>query len=183
MLLLRLVLVVLSLLYTALAFAPARYASVLRRSTCHFGMKELLKADMKEAMKAKEKSRLAAIKAINSAIKQKEVDDRVEVTDDDVIGILSKLVKKGKESIQSYTDAGREDLAESEKAEVDTISSYLPAQLSDMEVSKLIDEAISAAGATDIKGMGKVMGVLRPQLVGKADIGVVSDLIKKRLNQ
>ena len=141
-----------------------------------------LKEDMKEAMKSKQKERLKAVKAIQAAIKQLEIDAQKEATEDEIIGIMSKLVKKGKESIESYKNAGRDDLMEAEQLEVDTIQSYLPEQLSEDEINKLIVESIASTGAVDIKGMGKVMGELRPKLAGKADMSRVGDMIKAKLN-
>ena len=141
-----------------------------------------LKEDMKEAMKSKQKERLKAVKAIQAAIKQHEIDSQKEANEDDIINIMSKLVKKGKESIESYKNAGRDDLVQAEQLEVDTIQSYLPEQLSEDEIDKLIGESIASTGAVDIKGMGKVMKELRPKLAGKADMSKVGDMIKAKLN-
>ena len=158
---------------------------VVRKRFGHLAMsmsiKDKLAADMKEAMKTRQKEKLTAIRAILSAIKQKEVDERVDVDDEAAIGIMSKLVKKGKESIKSYTDAGRLDLVDSEQAECDFIASYMPTPLSEDEVNRMIDDAIATLGAKDIKGMGKVMAELKPKLLGKADISKVGDIIKKKL--
>ena len=141
-----------------------------------------LQADMKDAMKAKQKSRLAGIRAIQTAIKQKEVDERIIVDDVEAIAIMTKLMKQRKESIKSYADSGRQDLVEVEEEELKVILSYMPEQMSSEAVEKLIDETISKLEATTIKDMGKVMAVLRPALAGKADTSVVGDLLKKKLS-
>ena len=144
-------------------------------------LKVKLNSDMKEAMKAKDKERLAGIRAISTAIKQKEVDERVVVDDEMAVAIMAKLVKQRKESIKSYQDAGRQDLVDNEQKELDVIITYMPQQLSTEEVDKMIDAAIVEVGATTVKDMGKVMGILRPKLAGKADVSAVGDIIKKKL--
>jgi len=136
---------------------------------------------MKAAMKAKEKERLAGIRAVLTAIKQKEVDERVVIDDKICIEIMAKLVKTRRESITSYSAAGRQDLVDQETAELNVIQSYLPAQLSDEEIEKLVKEAVAKVGAATIKDMGKVMGELRGPLAGKADMAKVGALIKKQL--
>ncbi len=137
--------------------------------------------DMKTAMKAKDKERLAAIRLMQAAMKQKEVDERVELTDADVLAILDKMVKQRRESIRQYTDAGRAELAVIEQFEIDVIQDYMPEQLSEAEIADMIKQAIAETGAESMKDMGKVMGVLRPQLQGRADMGPVSGLIKATL--
>lgn len=146
------------------------------------GIKDRLFADMKTAMKEKQKERLAAIRAIQTAIKQKEVDDRVQVDDAAAVAVMSKLIKQRKESIQSYTAANRLDLAETEQKEVEVITEYLPAQLSPQEIEQIISDCIAKAAATTIKDMGKVMGLAKPLLEGKADIAEVGAAIRKRLS-
>jgi uncharacterized protein YqeY len=137
---------------------------------------------MKAAMRAKDPARLSAVRLILAAIKQKEVDERVELTDADVVSILEKMIKQRRESIAQFEKAARTDLAEAEKFELGILSEYLPQQLSDAEIQKEINTAITASGASDIKDMGKVMGVLKPRLAGRADMGRVSALVKARLS-
>eukprot|EP01036_Dinobryon_divergens_P025680 gene25680-34253_t len=138
--------------------------------------------DMKEAMRSKQKERLAAIRAIQTAIKQKEVDERVIVDEDAAILIMSKLVKQRKESIKSYLDGGRSDLADAETVECNVIQSYMPTQLSQEEIAAVITESIRIINATTIKDMGKVMADIRPKLSGKADLSQVGEIIKKLLS-
>jgi uncharacterized protein YqeY len=133
-------------------------------------------------MKAKDKEKLAGIRAITTAIKQKEVDERIIVDDDATITIMTKLIKQRKESIKSYQDAGRDDLVDAEQKELNVIITYMPEQLSIEEVSKMIDDAIKEVGASSIKDMGKVMAILRPKLAGKADASEAGDVIKKKLS-
>ena len=144
-------------------------------------LKTKLNNDMKEAMKAKDKERLAGIRAITTSIKQKEVDERIVVDDKMAVEIMAKLVKQRKESIKSYQDAGRQDLVDNEQKELDVIITYMPQQLSSQEVDKMIDDAITEVGATTVKDMGKVMAILRPKLAGKADVSEAGDMIKKKL--
>ena len=133
-------------------------------------------------MKAKDKERLAGIRAITTAIKQKEVDERITVDDETAITIMTKLIKQRKESIKSYQDAGRDDLVDAEQKELNVIVTYMPEQLSIEEVSKMIDAAIAEVGASSVKDMGKVMAILRPKLAGKADASEAGDIIKKKLS-
>lgn len=143
--------------------------------------KARLAADMKEAMRSKEKERLAAIRAIQTALKQKEVDDRAEVNEEGAIAIMAKLIKQRKESMKSYEDAGRQDLVEAEKQELNFIQQYMPQQMSPEDVAKEIDLAIKEAGATTVKDMGKVMAILKTKLAGKADLSEVGGKIKLKL--
>jgi uncharacterized protein len=145
------------------------------------GLKAQLMTDMKDAMKAKDKVKLSGVRAIQAAIKQREIDDRIVVNDDEAILIMSKLIKQIRESIKSYGDAGRQDLVDKEQAELDVVTSYLPVQLSAEDVEKMIDECIVKMGATTIKDMGKVMAELKPVLAGKTDTAAVGALIKKKL--
>ena len=145
------------------------------------GLKAQLMTDMKDAMKAKDKVKLSGVRAIQAAIKQREIDDRIVVNDDEAILIMSKLIKQIRESIKSYGDAGRQDLVDKEQAELDVVTSYMPVQLSAEEVEKMIDECIAKMGATTIKDMGKVMAELKPVLAGKTDTAAVGALIKKKL--
>ncbi len=144
-------------------------------------LKQRLTDDMKTAMKAGEKERLATIRLINAAIKQKEVDERVEMDDVRVLAVLEKMVKQRKDSVSQYEGAGREDLAAIERAEIQVIQAYLPAQLDEAQILAAIDAAIASTGATGPADMGKLMGVLKPRLAGQADMGEVSKLIKQRL--
>ena len=145
-------------------------------------LKQQLTDDMKAAMKAGEKDRLATIRLINAALKQKEVDERIELDDAAVLAVLEKMVKQRKDSITQYEGAGRDDLAAVEKAEMAIIQSYLPAQLSEAEIDAAIQAAIAEANAgAGPAAMGKVMGVLKPKLAGKADMGLVSQRLKAAL--
>ena len=136
---------------------------------------------MKVAMKAKDKDRLSTIRLIPAEFKRIEVDERIEVDDARALAVLDKMVKQRRDSAQQYTDAGRDELAAQEDAEITVIQEYLPAQLSDEELSTMIDTAIAASDATGMAAMGAVMGQLKPQLQGRADIGAVSKLVKQRL--
>ena len=140
-------------------------------------LKQQLTDDMKAAMKAGEKDRLGVIRLINAAIKQKEVDERVELDDAAVLAVLEKMVKQRKDSVSQYEAAHREDLAAVERAEIAVIDAYLPAKLGEAEILAAIGET-GASGPAD---MGKLMGVLKPRLAGQADMGLVSALIKKKL--
>ena len=144
-------------------------------------LKAQLKDDMKAAMKGGEKARLAVIRLINAAIKQREVDERIELDDTQVLAVLDKMVKQRRDSIKRYTDAGRTDLADVEQAEVEIIQTYLPAALSEDEIAAIIDQAIAETGASSMADMGKVMGVVKPQVQGRADVGAVSGLVKSKL--
>jgi uncharacterized protein len=137
---------------------------------------------MKTAMRAKDAPRLSAVRLILAAIKQKEVDERVELTDADVVSILEKMIKQRRESIAQFEKAARNDLADAEKFELALLSGYLPQQMSDGEIQKEIDAAVAASGASGIKDMGKVMAALKPRLAGRADLGKVSSLVKSRLS-
>jgi len=142
---------------------------------------ESIKAAMKAAMKSRDKERLSAIRLIQSEIKRVEVDERVDVDDARVLAILDKMVKQRRDSAQQYQDAGREELAAKEMAEIAVIQEFLPAQLGDEELAALVDAAIAASGASGMQDMGPVMGRLKPQIQGRADMGAVSKLVKARL--
>ena len=144
-------------------------------------LKTQLTDDMKAAMKAGEKTRLGVIRLINAAIKQKEVDERVELDDAAVLAVLEKMVKQRRDSISQYDAAGREDLSAIERDEMAIIEHYLPAKMGEAEIVSAIDAAIAQTGATGAADMGKLMGVLKPQLAGKADMSEVSKLVKQRL--
>jgi uncharacterized protein YqeY len=144
-------------------------------------LKDRIQQDVKDAMRAKDKTRLAAIRLITAAIKQREVDERIELDDAQVTAVLDKMSKQRRESISQFEKAGRDDLIAQEVMELEIIQSYLPEQLGEDEINALIDSAMQATGATSIKDMGKVMGQLKPKLQGRADMGAVSALIKARL--
>lgn len=138
--------------------------------------------DMKTAMRNQDKDRLATIRLIQAALKQKEVDERIELTDEHVLAILDKMVKQRRDSVKEFETGGRQDLAEKEKQEITVIQAYLPQQLTQAEIIALIDAAIKNAGATSAKDMGKVMAILKPQVQGRADVGAVSNLVKEKLS-
>jgi uncharacterized protein YqeY len=144
-------------------------------------LKAKLTEDMKTAMKAGEKDRLGVIRLINAAIKQKEVDERVEMTDPLVLAVIEKMVKQRKESISQYEAAGREDLASVERYELGILDTYLPAKMDEASVQAAIDAAVAETGAAGPADMGKLMAVLKPRLAGQADMGLVSQLVKKKL--
>lgn len=145
-------------------------------------LKDRISEDMKTAMRGKDKERLAVIRLIQAAIKQREVDERIALDDDGVLAVLDKMVKQRRDSISQYRDAGREDLAVKEEFELGVIQEFMPAALSEPEIDALIDEALAASGAQDMKDMGKVMGILRPKVQGRADMGAVSAKLKAKLS-
>ncbi|TVQ90830.1 MAG: GatB/YqeY domain-containing protein [Chromatiaceae bacterium] len=144
-------------------------------------LKQRLQEDMKAAMKAGDKARLGVIRLINAAIKQREVDERIELDDTQVLAVLDKMLKQRRDSIEQYQNAGREDLAAQERFEVEVCQVYLPAALTAAEITSLIDAAIGATGATAMSDMGQVMAQLKPQLQGRADMAAVSAQVKARL--
>ena len=144
-------------------------------------LKNQLTEDMKAAMKSGDKERLGVIRLVNAAIKQREVDERIQLDDTQVLGVLEKMLKQRRDSIQQFEAAARLDLADKEKFEVGVIQHYLPAQLSAAEVDAIIAAAIAEAGAQGPKDMGKVMGLVKPKVAGRADMGKVSGLIKQKL--
>ena len=145
------------------------------------GLKQSLTEAMKDAMRAKDKDRLGAIRLILAEIKRIEVDERIDVDDDRVLAILDKMVKQRKDSITQFRQAAREDLAAKEEQEISVIQEFLPAALSDAELDRLITMAIEQSGANTMQDMGKVMGILKPQIQGRADVGAVSQQVKSRL--
>ena len=145
-------------------------------------LRERINEDMKAAMRAKDAPRLSAIRLLQAAIKQKEVDERITVDDTGVLGIVEKLIKQRKDSIEQFGKAGRTDLVDTEKAELDLLSMYLPQQLSEAELVAAVDAAIAEAGAAGPQAIGKVMALLKPRIAGRADMGQVSALVKKRLS-
>ena len=145
------------------------------------GIKTQISNDVKDAMRSKDKDRLAALRLILAAFKQKEVDDRIELSDEQSISVLNKMAKQHRDSIEQFGQANRDDLIKKEQLELDIIESYLPEKLSEEEVSLLIDEAISETGANSVKDMGKVIGLLKENLQGQTDMGEVSRLIRGKL--
>jgi uncharacterized protein YqeY len=139
--------------------------------------------DVKVAMKAGEKDRLKVLRLITAAIKQVEVDERIELDDAAVLGILTKMVKQRRDSITQFQQGNRQDLADIEQAEIEIVSDYLPEQLSDAELDALIEDAISTTGAESIRDMGKVMGAVKAKAQGRADMGVAGGKVKARLSQ
>ncbi|HKN77971.1 GatB/YqeY domain-containing protein [Lysobacter sp. P5_B9] len=144
-------------------------------------LKQRLTEDMKAAMKAGDKDTLGVIRLVNAAIKQREVDERIELDDAAVIAVLEKGVKQRKDSISQYEAANREDLAAIERAEMAVIERYLPAKMGEAEIRAAIDAAVTETGAASAADMGKLMAVLKPKLAGQADMGQVSALVKQRL--
>lgn len=146
-------------------------------------LKEKISEDMKTAMRAKDSGRLATIRLINAAIKQKEVDERIELTDDQVLSVIEKMIKQRKDSISQFEAGGRQDLADIEKAELIVLNAYMPAQMSEVEVQAEVTAAVAAVGAAGPQDMGKVMGVLKPKLAGRADMTAVSAMVKAALSK
>ena len=145
-------------------------------------LKQLITNDMKLALKAQDKSALKAIRMILGAIKQKEIDERIDLDDTQVMAVIQKMVKQRKDSISQFSDAGRTDLVEVEEAELSIINNYMPKQLSEAEIEAAVVKAISDSGADSMKDMGKLMGILKGKLDGQADMGLVSQLIKSKLS-
>ena len=155
---------------------------VMRRHVMRlYDVKTQLNGDMKNSMKNKEKEKLSAIRAIQTVIKQKEVDERIEVTDEIAYQLMAKLVKQRKESIKSYQDANRPDLVEQEQVELDFIQAYMPKQLDAKEISDIVDSTIAKLEAKTVKDMGKVVAELKTLLSGKADMSEVSTMVKGKL--
>ena len=144
-------------------------------------LKDQITADMKSAMKAGEKDRLKVVRLMLAAIKQIEIDKRIELDDAAVLSVLDKMVKQRRDSVEQFQNGGRNDLADIELAEIAVLDTYLPEQLSDSELVALIDEAISATGAESIRDMGKVMGQIKSKAAGRADMGAVGAKVKARL--
>jgi len=137
---------------------------------------------MKTAMRAKDAARLSAVRLVLAAIKQREVDERKELTDADVVSVIEKMIKQRRESIAQYEKAARNDLADAEKFELGVLAGYLPQQMGDAEIAQAVEGAIAEAKPSGVKDMGKVMALLKPRLAGKADMGKVSNLVKTRLS-
>lgn len=145
-------------------------------------LKQQLTEDMKTAMRAKDKQRLGVVRLALAAIKQREVDERIELDDTDVLAVIDKMVKQRRDSAQQYTDANRPELADQENYEIGVLQDYLPAALDEVELDALITKAIADSGVSSMKEMGKVMGIIKPQVQGRADMGAVSQKIKQQLS-
>lgn len=146
-------------------------------------LKQRITEDMKEAMRARETARLGAIRLLLAAVKQREVDERIELSDTDVIAVIDKMVKQRRDSIAQFEAAGRQELADGEKFEVGVLQGYMPQALTEAEVAAAVDEAVASSGARSPQEMGKVIALLKPKLAGRADMGKVSALVKARLSQ
>lgn len=146
-------------------------------------LKEKLQDDIKAAMRAKEGDKLTTLRLITAAIKQKEVDERIELTDPAVLSILEKMIKQRKDSIAQFQLGGRQDLVDKEQAELALLMAYMPAQMSEADITQVIETAVLQANATGPQDMGKVMALIKPLLLGKADMGLVSQILKTRLAQ
>jgi uncharacterized protein len=144
-------------------------------------LKDKIQDDMKAAMRARDAARLSAVRLLLAALKQKEVDERVELADADVLSVIEKMVKQRRESIAQYEKAGRQDLAEQEKFEIGVLSAYLPQQMDEAGIAQAVAAAVAEAGAASVKDMGKVMALLKLRLAGKADMGTVSALVRAKL--
>ncbi|MCU7859221.1 MAG: GatB/YqeY domain-containing protein [Candidatus Thiodiazotropha sp. (ex Lucinoma kastoroae)] len=144
-------------------------------------LKEQILDDVKAAMKAKEKALLGTLRLITAAIKQREVDERIELDDTQVLAILDKMIKQRRDSVSQYENADRQELADQEKREIAIIETYMPAGLNDEEVAAMIDSAISKIDAQGMQDMGKIMGLLKPQMQGRADMSKVSGLVRQKL--
>jgi uncharacterized protein YqeY len=144
-------------------------------------LREQLNEDMKAAMKAREAEKLAALRLLLAAVKQREIDERITLDDAGVISVVEKMIKQRKDSISQFEKGARQDLADKEKFEVAILEAYLPQQLPQAEIDAIIAEAVAATGATTAADMGKVMGVVKPRLAGRADMGKVSGLVKAKL--
>ena len=145
-------------------------------------LKDHIQDDMKTAMRAKDKERLGAIRLILAAVKQREVDERIELNDVQVFGVLEKMIKQRRESLTQYQDAGREDLAARESFEIEVIQSYLPAPLSEADIDILVANAVAVTGAQSVRDMGKVMALIKDQAQGRVDMAKISARVKARLD-
>ncbi|MGB5637754.1 MAG: GatB/YqeY domain-containing protein [Sedimenticolaceae bacterium] len=144
-------------------------------------LKQQITDAMKAAMKGGDKARLGVVRLMLAAIKQREVDERIELDDSQVLAVLDKMVKQRRDSIKQYGDAGRDDLVAQEASEIEIIQDFLPAGLSESEVAAIIEAAIADTGAESMRDMGKVMAIVKPQVQGRADVGMVSGLVKQKL--
>ena len=145
-------------------------------------IRQTISDDMKTFMRAKDTARLGAIRLLQASIKQKEVDERIELNDDQIIAVIQKMLKQRKDSIEAYQQANRQDLIDQEQLEIEVLTKYMPEPLSDEEINQYIDEAVASTGATDMKDMGKVVGVLKSKVAGRADMAEVSKLVRQKLS-
>ncbi len=146
-------------------------------------LKQQITEDMKTAMRARDSARLGAIRLLLAAMKQREVDERIELSDTDIVTIIDKMIKQRRDSITQFESAGRQELADAEKFEITVLQTYMPQAMTETEVSAAVDEAVTASGARSPQEMGKVIALLKPKLAGRADMGKVSALVKTRLTQ
>lgn len=145
-------------------------------------IRQTISDDMKTFMRAKDSARLGAIRLLQAAIKQKEVDERIELNDDQIFSVIQKMLKQRKDSIEAYQKASRQDLIDQEQLEIEVLSKYMPEPLSEEEINQYIEEAIATTGASDMKDMGKVVGILKSKLAGRADMAEVSKLVRQKLS-
>ncbi len=145
-------------------------------------IRQTISDDMKTFMRAKDSARLGAIRLLQAAIKQKEVDERIELNDDQIFSVIQKMLKQRKDSIEAYQKASRQDLINQEQLEIEVLSKYMPEPLSEEEINQYIEEAIATTGASDMKDMGKVVGILKSKVAGRADMAEVSKLVRQKLS-
>ena len=145
-------------------------------------IRQTISDDMKTFMRAKDSARLGAIRLLQAAIKQKEVDDRIELNDDQIFFVIQKMLKQRKDSIEAYQKASRQDLIDQEQLEIEVLSKDMPEPLSEEEINQYIEEAIATTGASDMKDMGKVVGILKSKVAGRADMAEVSKLVRQKLS-
>ena len=145
-------------------------------------IRQTISDDMKIFMRAKDSARLGAIRLLQAAIKQKEVDERIELNNDQIFSVIQKMLKQRKDSIEAYQKASRQDLIDQEQLEIEVLSKYMPEPLSEEEINQYIEEAIATTGASDMKDMGKVVGILKSKVAGRADMAEVSKLVRQKLS-
>ena len=145
-------------------------------------IRQTISDDMKTFMRAKDTARLGAIRLLQASIKQREVDERIELNDDQILAVIQKMLKQRKDSIEAYQQANRQDLIDQEQLEIEVLTKYMPEPLSDEEINQFIEEAIATTEAADMKDMGKVVGVLKSKVAGRADMGEVSKLVRQKLS-
>ncbi len=145
-------------------------------------IRQTISDDMKTFMRAKDTARLGAIRLLQASIKQKEVDERIELNDDQILSVIQKMLKQRKDSIEAYQQANRQDLIDQEQLEIEVLTKYMPEPLSDEEINQYIEEAVASTGASDMKDMGKVVGVLKSKVAGRADMAEVSKQVRQKLS-
>ena len=145
-------------------------------------IRQTISDDMKTFMRAKDSARLGAIRLLQAAIKQKEIDERIELNNDQIFSVIQKMLKQRKDSIEAYQKASRQDLIDQEQLEIEVLSKYMPEPLSEEEINQYIEEAIATTGASDMKDMGKVVGILKSKVAGRADMAEVSKLVRQKLS-